>query len=360
MKSLVRCLACGSKNLKKLIDLGEQSLANDYRAIGELYHEKYPLVLNRCLDCNHAQQKVSVDPTVLYDNYLYVSGTSNTLREYFASFAKEVTERYGVGSILDIACNDGTMLNEFKKLGWKVMGVDPARNLKEYTDKLDIPVMVDYWNESLAEKFSQYDIVTAFNVVAHGPDPLSLLKGMKKVAKKAIYIMTSQSEMFQRGEFDTIYHEHHSFFCVNSMLELVKRAGINWMMSVRKEPVHGNAYLFELNNPFPEYVNLTNHLRYDLGQLKSPLVAYGAAAKGVVMLNSSEARPEYVIDENPLKYNKTIPGTSIPIYSPEKLIEDPRDLYIIILAWNFFDEIKEKIKQLRPEKKDIIINPYDL
>jgi SAM-dependent methyltransferase len=351
-----KCLACGGTRLRRVLDLGEQPLANDYRATGD--QPKHPLDLWYCDDCFHAQLGHFVDPHAMYSNYLYVSGTSQTLTDYFASFADRVTAKYGVGSILDIACNDGTMLKAFKDRGWAVFGVDPAKNLWETTTAKGIPVYVGYWDELLATRFGKFDVVTAFNVLAHGPNPLSFLRGMRHVATKAMYVLTSQANMFAEGQFDTVYHEHHSFFSVNSFIALANRAGVNWPVTVTQEPIHGTSYLFEMSDPMPQYERKTARVLYRLDRMPTPLVAYGAAAKAVVMLNASKCRPDYVVDENPLKQGTVIPGTDIPIVAPSVLGDDERDLHILVTAWNFWDEICAKVRKLRPCKNDIFLNPY--
>lgn len=348
----MKCLACGKGHLKEILNFGMQPLANSYDN-----GKKYLLGLNFCPRCYHSQQLKFVDPKILYDDYAYVSGTTKTLDLLFKDFARRVTDKYGVGSVLDIASNDGSLLRHFKNLGWKVQGVDPAKNLRKLSK--DIPTKVGYWNEEYSLKFPKYDIVIAFNVLAHNPNPLSFLKGMQRVAKKAIYIMTSQVDMFEKGEFDTIYHEHYSFFNTNSFMALFRRTFSKWLVSVTKENIHGGSYLFELSNPIDDYKPKVTKTLYKLLKIKQPFIGYGAAAKSVVMINLSGIRPEYVIDENPLKIGKVISGTNIKICSPERLITDKRNLTIVIFAWNFWAEIVGKIKKLRPNNKDRFVSPYD-
>lgn len=131
-KSLTKCVACDSDQLTPVLDLGVQPLANNLLTDRSQAHASYPLQLNRCEHCYHTQLSVAVKPELMFKHYLYLSGTSQTLRTYCDDFAQRATDRLGVGSVLDVACNDGTQLNSFRKLGWQTSGIDPAENLKRY------------------------------------------------------------------------------------------------------------------------------------------------------------------------------------------------------------------------------------
>jgi len=349
-----RCLACDGENLKLVLDLGKQPLANSYDNDG-----LYPLALNACEDCNHAQLTESVQPKELYTNYYYVSGTSNTLKQWFADFA----ERFDpVGDILDVASNDGSLLLEFRKRGWETLGVDPAKNL----DTQGIVTIHDFFGEDWNFGNKKFDIITAFNVVAHGPDPLSILKGIYNNLKDdgEAYVMTSQCKMFENGQFDTVYHEHHSFFNLHSFQTLANRAGFT-DISYTIEPIHGGSYLFKLTKDDnyvefpvkrPDYEGFVDKV----GQIRPyKIVGYGAAAKAVVVINSLGQKLDYVVDDAPLKIGKKIQGTDIPIVSPDYMAEDNDNLIIIVYAWNFLPEIKRRIRELRPDRDDVILTHWN-
>lgn len=342
------CLACGGKNLELCVDLGDQPLANNF-----VSDEKYPLQLIYCKDCYHAQLSVFIDPKTLYKHYAYVSGTSNTLRQWFSDFADRFDD---VGSILDIASNDGSLLLEFMIRGWDVLGVDPAENI--YTQ--GVPTIHEFFGED--SEVGQFDVITAFNVLAHGPDPLGMLKGVYRALKKdgEAYIMVSQSKMFENGQFDTVYHEHHSYFCLNSFQVLANRAGFE-DISYSIEPIHGGSLLFRLTKHSSD-INLTTK-RPDFEGFKSKvdqiraykIIGYGAAAKATVTINHLHQDLDYIVDEAPMKIGKRVPGTKIQIVDPELMAEDEDNLIIIIYAWNFYDEIVEKIKKLRPNRADVFV-----
>jgi len=377
--TLNKCVACGGSNLEQFLDLDKQPLANNYHD-GSGSGDQYPLGLNVCKDCWHTQLPVSVNPKEMFDHYLYVTGTSQTLRDYCDWFAEFVDAREDIdhGNILDIACNDGTQLDSFRKLGWKTFGVDPAKNLFEIALDKGHMVRNAYWPIS----YPQMDVITAQNVCAHTPNPLEFLEGVKTslAPNGTAYIQTSQSQMYQRNEFDTTYHEHISFFSANSMNTLAKRAGLV-LTDIVITPIHGDSYVFVLKHQGAEVMDtvkqtidkedkeyrhsesfykmfgmnadtILNHLK-DLVQRcqkeGTPVVGYGAAAKGMTVLNAKDIQLDWIVDDNELKQGLLTPGTNIPIKSRDSLDIDDH-IVVIPLAWNFFDEIKSNVEQIRGNK----------
>ena len=377
--TLDNCVACGGSNLVEFLDLAKQPLANNYHD-GSGAGELYQLGLNLCTDCYHTQLPVSVDPKAMFDHYLYVTGTSQTLRDYCDWFAEFVDTREDIdhGNILDIACNDGTQLDSFRKLGWKTFGVDPAKNLFEIALDKGHMVRNAYWPIS----YPQMDVITAQNVCAHTPNPLEFLEGVKTslAPNGTAYIQTSQSQMYQRNEFDTTYHEHISFFSANSMNTLAKRAGLV-LTDIVITPIHGDSYVFVLKHPGAEIKNSVtetirkeakegrqspnfyhlfgNNARKIVEQLKdlvtrcqqqgTPVVGYGAAAKGMTVLNANDIKLDWIVDDNQLKQGLLTPGTNIPIKDRSSLDIDEH-IVVIPLAWNFFDEIKSNVEEIRKDK----------
>lgn len=393
-RTLTRCLACNSARLFFFASLGEQALANTYRPIGsEDKLAKYPLSLNMCLDCFHMQQSVSVDRSLLFDDYPYVSGTSSSLGAYFKEFAATVCKKLPAlgrkARVLEIASNDGTLLTEFKKLGADVQGVEPAANLKPLWEKAGIPTVQGYWGPMVVSKLSgqandKYDIIVCMNVLGHVADPYSFLLMCKSVLAPGgrIYVQTSQALMLERGEFDTCYHEHLSFFTVSSFLALARQCGLR-VGEIKHVDVHGTSYLVELfydkaatdfQNPahFPVgreearkgYYTLPLHFDFalrikqtasSLSALVSRykkdgflLAAYGAAAKGMVLLGATGLRPAFVVDDNPLKIGRLC-SADVPVVGPREvsgMTGDDRFVWLI-LPWNMRAEILTKIKELR-------------
>jgi SAM-dependent methyltransferase len=377
--TLDKCVACGGSNLEQFLDLAEQPLANNYHD-GTGGGESFRLGLNLCTDCYHTQLPVSVDPKAMFDHYLYVTGTSQTLRDYCDWFAQFVTDREQLthGNVLDIACNDGTQLDSLRKLGWKTFGVDPAKNLFEIALEKGHMVRNAYWPIS----YPQMDVITAQNVCAHTPNPLDFLEGVKKAltVNGTAYIQTSQSQMYQRNEFDTTYHEHISFFSANSMNTLAKRAGLV-LTDIEITPIHGDSYVFVLKHEGADVKSsVTETIRKEgtegrhnsmfykqfginaesiVRKLKdlvtrcqaegTPVVGYGAAAKGMTVLNANDIQLDWIVDDNELKQGLLTPGTNIPIKDKSSLDIDEH-IVVIPLAWNFFNEIKANVEEVRQDK----------
>src|SRR5271165_1803863 len=208
---ITHCLACGGSHLDPYLDLGRQPLANSYHD-GSAPLDEFPLGVSVCPDCWHTQLTVAVDPDLMFKNYLYVSGTTSTLSRYFVDFVLRTERDQPLTRplrVLDIASNDGSLLEKFKLRGHVVQGVDPADNLRSRSHAKDIPTIVGYWNEAaLGQIGEQFDVIVAMNVLGHITYPAEFLALCGRALKPhgRIYIQTSQALMVKNGEFDTIYH----------------------------------------------------------------------------------------------------------------------------------------------------------
>ena len=390
---LNKCLCCNSKNLSLILDLNEQPLANSFKQSKNEKELTFPLKLNLCESCSHLQLSHAVNPDLLFKNYLYVSGTSDTLKEYFKWFAKFSFKflESPPKKVLDIACNDGTQLNSWKALGLETYGIDPAENLYKISSE-NHEIICDYFTDKYTKFFreKELDIINAQNVFAHNSYPLEFLKQCKKIMHKntVLFIQTSQAEMIKNNEFDTIYHEHLSFFNANSMNTLAIKAGL-YLTNIIKTAIHGTSYLFifRLTNTqgnlkevlqqekIQGLQNIQTYATYakkcyetikalteTLKTLKDRgyvVCGYGAAAKGMTLINFAKMELDFIIDDNPLKQNLFSPGMNIPIVSINHLdnITDKKIVFIP-LAWNFFKEIKAKIKIKRSKNDDIFVKYF--
>ena len=401
---LNECLACGSENLKLTLDLGKQPLANSFKNSKNEVQPEYPLAINRCCDCYHVQLTHAVDPDLMFKNYLYVSGTSQTMKEHFKWFSYYARETFEhvtgrkPKNVLDIGCNDGSQLGAFPA-NIETYGVDPAENLAEISGKRH-KVYVGYFDTEYVKfantipPYGKYDILIAQNVFAHNPNPIEFLQTASSVMDfdSLLFIQTSQADMIKNNEFDTIYHEHISFYNIQSMNELCRRTGMH-LVDVTKCPLHGNSYIFILSkNIFaarPEHIsNLiamerkeglyseSTYIKYEkrvkelAKELKNRVefyqrneigylaIGYGAAAKGMTLLNYTGLKLDYIIDDNPLKQGKFTPGSSIPIYSSDKLLEESSAQLFVPLAWNFFEEITDKIYNVRKNDYDLFVKYF--
>jgi SAM-dependent methyltransferase len=363
------------------LNLGDQPLANAYRL--ELSNENensFPLELLLCQECFHGQLSVAVDPEILYSDYAYVSGTTRSLRQNFEELAHYLNQRFQRPQILDIAANDGTFVQVLKDLGLEAIGVDPAKNLVEAAQKEGINIIEGFWSSEFAENFTkQFDVITAMNVLAHVGNPLDFLLGCKKALTDngSVFIQTSQAHMINNGEFDTIYHEHHSFFNTKSLIRLAGRAGL-YVVNGSYTPIHGMSYRWELrHSPSEETLDIVRDEErrgmysldtYSLFASKARLVAnsvreivdaarsqgflissYGAAAKSQTFNNFAGIKPDVVVDDNPLKVGRFTPGSGVAIQDANSLNTIDSSIQHIIGAWNFAEEIQEKLRHIRSD-----------
>jgi SAM-dependent methyltransferase len=288
--------------------------------------------------------------------------------------------------VLDIGCNDGSQLDFYKKLGYLTYGVDPAKNLHKTSTDKGHQVVCGFWNEQSIGNLDnrQFDIVVAQNAFAHNPDPLSYLTKLQPLMKPngLFFIQTSQADMVSNGEFDTIYHEHVNFYNINSMNELCKRSGW-YLLDVIKTPIHGTSYVFVLglaknrpehvknliamesflldNDTYKTWTNgaskIANEFSARLQLFRDhgyKIIGYGAAAKGMTLLNFANAQLDCIIDDNPIKQGCYSPGQKIPVVSIDHLnnFSSTDKILFVPLAWNFFTEIKNKILQKRNNSND--------
>lgn len=391
-KELPTCLCCLSKN-KKLLSLGFQPLANNFHNINES-EDNYPLQLNYCPNCFHCQLSHAINPVILFKNYKYVSGTSSTGLNFFKENAEYIHTYKNIvnGNVLDIACNDGSQLDYFKNLNWNTYGVDPAENLIPITKSKGHNVICDFWNDAAALKLPKMDVIIAQNVFAHTEYIDNFLKSCKLIMhdNTSLFIQTSQKNMIINNEFDTIYHEHISFFNTKSMNILVSRNGLV-LNRVLENQIHGISYIFEIKVQKDlkiyniddiihkeELIGIYNHEIYNTFSLnaqqsviniKSCLekykndgfkcIGFGAAAKGQTFICYGDIQLDYIIDENPLKIGLYSPKLNIPIVDLTYFKNDfSEKIIIVILAWNFSKEIISKIRDLNKNNTIVIIEKY--
>ena len=395
VKHLDHCVACGSSNLKLTLDLGKQPLANSFKLKKDDVQEEYPLAINHCEDCYHVQLTHSVNPELMFNDYLYVSGTSKTMHSHMKTFAEFAVKTTKGKLVLDVGCNDGTQLDYFKDLGFITFGVDPAKNLEEVSSKKGHSIFCEWFDHNFAERINKaklsFDVITAQNVFAHGPNPLDFLLTAKSVMHddSTLIIQTSQANMIKNNEFDTIYHEHVSFFNIQSMDKLCKRAGL-YLVGVDYMPIHGTSFVFVIRKKFdgrnvdllikeeqsnglysPEtyvrYAQRCNDIVSELkhqtdfvrqGMIDWNVVGYGAAAKGMTLLNYAKLDLDFIVDDNPLKQGRFTPGSSIPVVSQKEILKLKGTTLFVPLAWNFFDEIRDKIKGSRDNEYDRFIKYF--
>jgi nucleoside-diphosphate-sugar epimerase len=403
------CVICGSNRMIRVLDLGMQPLANEFHSHvhDALACQRHKLQLVFCPVCFHSQLSHFVSRARLFVNYLYQSGTSTTLRMYFDWLAEKVVtaandEAESVPrTVLEIACNDGTQLDSFLKHGWKTYGVDPAANLAQIARGKGHVIFTGFWGKDHFKRLpSTFDAIVAQNVLAHTDKPVDFMIQCSKYMSEStkLYIQTSQCEMYQSGQFDTIYHEHISFFTAHSFQELATRSalvitgfelvpvhGRSCLVTFQKRPVmnYGSSIftaiaLEKQNNiqdtwfyaQYEESVILIRQWMVKLlnafSQKGYHIIGYGAAAKAIVFMQYLFSQPDFhakfqfIIDDAPLKQNKYCAGTRIPVHDITRLKDRTHPTVVVVFAWNFFDEIKERIaKFITPlQGKLYILRPF--
>lgn len=391
------CRVCkNAENMAILCDFGKQPNANHYLTSTDSVLEEYPLRLDVCRNCYHTQLSYTLPPEEVFSNYIYFSGTSTTMRDFFRDFADKSIAECGNkpnGAVLEIACNDGSLLDWYKARGWKTYGYDPAQNIHSVSSAKGHDVTVGFWGVDPAPEYPPLDLIVAQNVCAHVPDPVAFLNKCREVMNDntILYVQTSQSEMIERGQYDTAYHEHLSFFTVRSMDVAAKMAGL-CLDDVEKTAVHGSSYIFKLkltsNNDITQnaiykyekdvglyddlmyyvYVEKVNELSSWLNRWQkkireeegAKLIGYGAAAKGMTVLNSFKWRMplEYIVDDSKFKQGYYATNRKYLIVPPTTLSEERGLIAIYVLAWNFIDEIKARVKALRHGKPTYFLTTY--
>ena len=385
--TITECRLCGTKNLQTILELGDQPPANSLRKLLSETLENVPLTICRCPECTTIQLTETIDPEYMFSDYIWVTGTSKGAREYSKTFAKRIVSKLKKSDdlfIVEVASNDGTFLQRFKEAGHHVLGVDPAKNLAELAEKSGIPTIANFFGLNVAKEVTrengQADIVIARNVIPHVPDPNDVVGGMAECLKEngvgAIefhWIGKILSEL----HYDSIYHEHFFYHSLHSINELLLRHGLN-LFDVAESPISGGSLVAFFSK---EKRAVTSDLRNQLEReteegissleawqdfakmsfehcekLKSMVVSenlsgkkvigYGASARSSTMLNFCGIDHNHLVcvaDQNPLKHNRYTPGTDVLIVSPESALKENPDT-VVILAWNFKDEIIEDLK----------------
>ena len=384
------CRSCGNTNLKRVVSLGYQPLANNLLNKSKDKYESYPLEMNYCENCHNCQLSVAVKAEKMFSHYLYTSSTSAKFREHFIKAANLYVKQFKLNKnksvILDIGSNDGVGLKPFKDLGFKkLLGIEPAKNLAKLANKNKIKTFNGFLNKSNIKKIKlKADLILASNVFAHADNlnemaecMLSILRKKGTLIIEVQYLLNTLKDL----TFDNIYHEHYNYWSLTSLINFFKKFKVK-IFKIEKINTHGGSIRVYLSKnekikldksiiktlneeekfgikKYKTYQNFGNkvykireNFLKNLKKLKTnskKIIGFGAPAKATTALNFFGVNNEidFIVEDNNLKHNKIIPGVSIPIY-PKTRIKD-KNTKIMVLAWNFFDEIKSKNKNLSNE-----------
>tara|TARA_Y100000389_G_scaffold14518_1_gene12858 strand:- start:469 stop:3009 length:2541 start_codon:yes stop_codon:yes gene_type:complete len=380
------CRCCGNKNLKRVLSLGFQPLANNLIKNKKSKFDKYPLELNFCSNCYNLQLSVSVNPKKMFSNYYYLSSTSKSFRSHFEQSAKKYVKEFKLNKqsqIIDIGSNDGVGLLPFKELGIKnLLGIEPAKNLCKVSNKKGIQTLNDFFNlKSLKKIKHKADLILASNVFAHSNDLKEMGECLLKLLSKngtAIIEVQYLLRTLKDLTFDNIYHEHYNYWSLTSIKNFFDNLG-GKIYKAEEIDTHGGSLRIyvskNLNKKLDKSVtkflrieenygikkfatykvfankilkikkNVVNNIK-NLKNKSHSIIGYGAPAKATTALNFFGISKEidFIIEDNKLKHNKYVPGVNIPIYSKNKIKNNNSP--ILVLAWNFFREIKKNNKNL--------------
>ena len=381
------CRSCGNISLKRVVSLGYQPLANNLLNKKDEKHDLYPLEVNYCSKCHNCQLSVAVDPKKMFSNYLYTSSTSSSFRNHFIKaanqYVKELKLKPSSSYIIDIGSNDGVALKPFKDLGFKkLLGVEPAKNLAKLANKKKIKTFNGFLEkENLKKIKGNANLILASNVFAHSDKlkemaecMLNLLSPKGTIIIEVQYLLNTLKDL----TFDNIYHEHYNYWSLTSLVNFFNNIN-STIFKVERIDTHGGSirvYIkkgkkIKIDTSIKKLLDievkegLTNYKTYqafgekinklkknvvknikNLKEENKKIIGFGAPAKATTALNFFGISHEidYIIEDNKLKHNKFVPGVLIPIKNKNSLKD--KNSTILVLAWNFYNEIKKSNSDL--------------
>lgn len=399
----IKCRFCDTPLQHSFLDLGVSPLANSYLKANQLHHMEpfYPLHAYVCNSCYLVQLNEFESPENIFGDYAYFSSYSDTLLNHSKEYTDLMITRFGFDSqsqVIEIASNDGYLLQYFKNKGVPVLGVEPAKNVAKVARDAGIPTVVKFFGVQTAKELvndsKQGDLIIGNNVLAHVPDLNDFVQGLKiLLAPKGIITIEFPHLMrlIEQRQFDTIYHEHFSYFSFTTVKKVFASHGMT-IFDVEEIPTHGGSlriYVRHTDDDTKEidervndllsreenagfsnlefYLSFTeqvNKIKQDILDFMikakrdgNKIVGYGAPAKANTLLNYCGIRTDFIdftVDRSPHKQKHYLPGTHIPIYEPDRIKEIKPD-YLVILAWNLKDEIMEQMAFIREWNGKFII-----
>ena len=382
------CRVCGG-GFNHYLSLGLSPLANNLNDKKNDSNDLYPLDLNFCNQCSNSQLSVVVPPEKMFDNYFYLSSTSQQFRDHFVDIAKELKtdlKLKNTSVVVDIGSNDGIFLDPLKNLGINAIGIEPAKNVAKIANSKKLTTLPEYFSDKtvnkIIKKHGKVDVVTAFNVFAHGDGLKDILKNTEELLKKNgefIFEIQYLLRTLKDVTFDNIYHEHVNYWCFLAILNFFEDSQMK-VYKVKEVETHGGSLRVyatknknkRMHKSVRQYIEIEKKHKLDkyptylefarkvedtkkkslemINEIKSEkkkIIGYGAPAKATTILNYFGLNDKdflYTIDENSLKQNKFIPGTNIQIKNVKDIKPSDYD-YVLVLAWNFFDLIKKNNKK---------------
>ena len=389
------CLSCRTPLRHVFVDLGMSPLCESYLPADRLNRMEafYPLRVYVCDRCFLVQLEEYVSPTEIFTEYAYFSSYAESWVEHMRQYAEMIAKRLrlnGDSLVVEVASNDGYLLQHFVRMGIPVLGIEPAANVAKVAVERGVPTLVKFFGvdtaRELATQRRKADLICGANVLAQVPDPNGFIAGMKILLEPQGVITIEFPHLMRlmaENQFDTIYHEHFSYFSLLSASTLFERQGLT-VFDVEELPTHGGSlrvyarHSDDLQKPVTARTKELRQREIDAGLLRleayrgfgeqvketkrklldfligarragKKVVGYGAPGKGNTLLNYCGIRSDFLdftVDKNPYKTGKFLPGTHIPILAPAA-IDEARPDYVLVLPWNFKDEIMKQMAHIR-------------
>ena len=389
------CLHCGQPLRHTFVDLGASPLCESYLSPEKLNQMEpfYPLHVYVCERCFLVQLEEFVSPQEIFTEYAYFSSYADSWVEHMRRYAEATTDRLGLSEkslVVEVASNDGYLLQHFVRKGIPVLGIEPAANVAKVAVAKGIPTLVRFFGEETAKELASQgtlaDLICGANVLAQVPRPNDFVRGLKVLLKPGGVITIEFPHLMKllaENQFDTIYHEHFSYFSFLSAETIFAAQGLT-LFDVEELPTHGGSlriharHAEDASKPVTSRAWALRQREIDAGLLQletysgfdervketkrklleflisakragKRVVGYGAPGKGNTLLNYCGIRTDFLdftVDRSPYKQGKYLPGTRIPIFAPER-IREVRPDYVLILPWNFKDEIIQQMSEIR-------------
>ncbi|MGY1685893.1 class I SAM-dependent methyltransferase [Geodermatophilus sp. SYSU D00867] len=392
--SAPRCRLCGAELTHTFVDLGMSPPCESYLTADQLDAAEafYPLHVRVCGQCLLVQLPAYIDAGDIFSHYAYFSSYSDSWVAHAKAYVEEAVERLGLGEdsfVVEVASNDGYLLQHVVQRGIRALGIEPAANVAEAAVEKGVPTEVTFLGEAtgrdVAARHGAADLVVANNVFAHVPDIVDFARGLRALVADGGTVtieIPHLARLIEGNEYDTIYHEHYSYLSLLTTQRVLAEAGLT-VVDVDELPTHGGSlrtwsmpaerahapsdavaavlaaeeaaglHTLEGHAGFAQAVA---RVRNDLVEFLversrrgETVVAYGAPGKGNTLLNHCGVRSDliaFAVDRNPFKQGRFLPGTHIPIHPPERL-DDARPDYVLIMPWNLRDEISEQLRHVR-------------
>lgn len=383
------CRLCDSPRLRLILSLAPTPPANAFVSdeSSPVHDARYPLDVFFCEVCSHLQLLAVLDPSALFEEYLYVSGTSQAFLDHFEAYARDVVARFDLAPeslVVEIGSNDGSLLGYFQQQGMRVLGVDPARAIAAEATRAGIPTLAEFFTPEVAEKIradhGSASAVVANNVLAHIDDLATVVRSARDILQDdgiLVFEVSYLRDVYEKRLFDTIYHEHLDYHSVKPLRSFMAAVGME-LFAAQRVASHGGSlrgFAQLAGGPHPsdgsvdqliadeERIGLDrpetfqtfgskiealgNELKELIAELKADgktIAGYGAPAKATTLLHHfgiDAGSIEFIVDDNPLKQGRLVPGLRIPILH-SRAIEERRPDFLMVLAWNFADSIISK------------------